>query len=418
MQKRMKVSLTALFLLGSAFFFGGTQAGDVPPDPVTNPPDPVGCPCTTIDTDIFQLTHSVDSLNFTDRVTPVLNVSGEAFAFIDGEDGPISAATRCGCGRVVVLLNQGTLNEHFDDLSQLLLSSLEWLSTGGKSIGVITLNNALQEKLTSFLNGTCFDIEDTTVAEIENCTYDILIVRTKVTYTPEELETIVAAVKSGKSLLLVTQRVGNNDNNLPQSFGITITDVSTSTVANITSPSQPDPTDCMPTMVDYGNKEPAEIKSIANNGFVVQEGIGAAYYGKGRVLLIGHQAILRNRDLSRENIDFIKEAISFVQDCNNCSCEIGYMMRGTPFKRLSKTLSDEGIDVPAVEITEDEMCTSCCVGINLGVIRGNNVDAEAVQEYVYNGGCLILTCPDASTNVRPINDLLEPFGLEIPKRKG
>ena len=150
----------------------------------------------------------------------------------------------------------------------------------------------------------------------------------------------------------------------------------------------------------------------------MQEGIGAAYYGAGRVLLIGNQAIVQNRDLARENIDFIKEAISFVQDCNNCSCEIGYMMRGTPFKRLSKTLSDEGIDVPAVEITEDEMCTSCCVGINLGVIRGNNVDAEAVQEYVYNGGCLILTCPDASTNVRPINDLLEPFGLEIPKRKG
>ena len=174
----------------------------------------------------------------------------------------------------------------------------------------------------------------------------------------------------------------------------------------------------MAIMVDYGNKEPAEIKSIADNGFVVQEGIGAAYFGAGRVLLIGNQAIVQNRDLARENIDFIKEAISFVQDCNNCSCEIGYMMRGTPFKRLSKTLSDEGINVPAVEITEDEMCTSCCVGINLGVIRGNNVDAEAVHVYVYNGGCLILTCPDASTNVRPINDLLEPFGLEIPKRKG
>ena len=399
----MKVPLTALLLLGSVFFFGDVQAN---------------CPCTTFDTDIFKLVHSVDSLNITNRVTPVLDVSDDAFAFIDGADGPIAAAARCGCGRVVVLLNQGTLNAHFDDLSQLVLCSLEWLTTGGKSIGVIALNNALKRQLTTFLNGTCFDIEDTTVAEVENSTYDILIVRASMTYTPEELETIVAAVKSGKSLLLVPQRAGRNDNDLPQSFGITITDSSTPVVANITSPDQPDPTDCMSTMVDYGNKEPAEIKSIADNGFVVQEGIGAAYYGKGRVLLIGQQAIFQNRGLSRKNTDFIKEAISFVQDCNNCSCEIGYMMRGTPFRRLSKTLSDEGCDVPAVEITKDEMCTSCCIGINLGVIRGNNVDAEAVQEYVYNGGCLILTCPDASTNVRPINDLLEPFGLEIPKRKG
>ena len=379
-----------------------------------------GCPCSTTESDIVELLIGVEGLDLTEAgQTPVLEVSGDAFSFLDGDDGPVFAATRAGCGKVVVSATQETFIDAGTPAIPLMLSILNWLSSaGGKEIGILRLSQDATTILTVLLEDTCYNV--TTIPEDQRTNldpYDILISHSRIDYDSMVDAAVVEAVNAGKSLFLLT-RTRRNNNDLSGAFGITITDELTDVNVNVTLPSQPDPTDCMSTMVDYGNKEPAEIKSIADNGFVVQEGIGAAYYGAGRVLLIGNQAIIQNRDLSRKNIDFIKEAISFVQDCNNCSCEIGYMMRGTPFRRLSKTLSDEGCDVPAVEITEDEMCTSCCVGINLGVIRGNNVDAEAVQVYVYNGGCLILTCPDASTNVRPINDLLEPFGLEIPKRKG
>ena len=380
-----------------------------------------GCPCSTTESDIAELLKGFErNVDLTGvSQTPVLEVSGDAFSFIEGDDGPVFVATRAGCGKVVVAATQTIFTAYNSSERPLVVNILNWLSSaGGKEIGILRLSQDATTILTQVVEDTCYNV--TTIPDDQRTNldpYDILISHTRIDYDSMVDAAVVEAVNAGKSLYLFT-RTRRNNNDLSEAFGITITDTLTDVNVNVTPPSQPDPTDCMPTMVDYGNKEPAEIKSIADNGFVVQEGIGAAYYGAGRVLLIGNQAILQNRDLARENIDFIKEAISFVQDCNNCSCEIGYMMRGTPFKRLSKTLSDEGIDVPAVEITEDEMCTSCCVGINLGVIRGNNVDAEAVQEYVYNGGCLILTCPDASTNVRPINDLLEPFGLEIPKRKG
>ena len=405
----MRVLLAALFLT-VVIFLPGVSGEDVEG----------GCPCSTTESDIAELLSGVEGLDLTDvGQTPVLEVSGDAFSFLDGDDGPVFAAARSGCGKVVVSASRETFIDVGVPAIPLTLSILNWLSSaGGKEIGILRLSQVVTTVLTVLLEDTCYNV--TTIPDDQRTNldpYDILISHTRIDFDSMVDAAVVEAVNAGKSLFLIT-RTRRNNNDLSEAFGITITNALTDLNVNVTPPSQPDPTDCMPTMVDYGNKEPAEIKSIADNGFVVQEGIGAAYYGAGRVLLIGNQAILRNRDLARENIDFIKEAISFVQDCNNCSCEIGYMMRGTPFKRLSKTLSDEGIDVPAVEITEDEMCTSCCVGINLGVIRGNNVDAEAVHVYVYTGGCLILTCPDASTNVRPINDLLEPFGLEIPKRKG
>ena len=407
----MSVFLAALFLT-VAIFLPGVRTGDVV--------EGGGCHCSTTYSDIAELLKGFERIDFTGfGQTPVLEVSGDAFPFVEGDDGPVFVATRSGCGKVVVAGAQQIFTAFNSSERPLAVNILNWLSSaGGKEIGILRLSQDATTILTQAVEDTCFNV--TTIPDDQQTNldpYDILISHTRIDYDSMVDAAVVEAVNAGKSLFLFT-RTRRNNNDLSGAFGITITNTLTGVNVNVTPPSQPDPTDCMPTMVDYGNKKPAEIKSIADNGFVVQEGIGAAYYGAGRVLLIGNQAILQNRDLARENINFIKEAISFVQDCNNCSCEIGYMMRGTPFKRLSKTLSDEGIDVPAVEITEDEMCTSCCVGINLGVIRGNNVDAEAVQEYVYNGGCLILTCPDASTNVRPINDLLEPFGLEIPKRKG
>ena len=406
----MRVLLTALFLT-VVIFPPGAQS--------SLPVEEKGCPCSTTESDTVELLNGVERLDFTEAgQTPVLEVSGDAFSFVEGDDGTVFAATRAGCGKVVVGAKQEAFTTPNSSALPLALSILNWLSSaGGKEIGILRLSRDLTTVLTALLEDTCYNV--TTIPEDQRTNldpYDILISHSRIDYDSMVDAAVVEAVNAGKSLFLFT-RAPSNNNDLSGAFGITITVARSDVNVTITPPSQPDPTDCMPTMVDYGNKEPAEIKSIADNGFVVQEGIGAAYYGAGRVLLIGNQAIIQNRGLSRDNIDFVKEAINFVQDCNNCSCEIGYMMRGTPFRRLSKTLSDEGCDVPAVEITEDEMCTSCCVGINLGVIRGNNVDAEAVQEYVYNGGCLILTCPDASTNVRPINDLLEPFGLEIPKRK-
>ena len=405
----MREFLTPLFLT-VVVLLPGAQTGDVVDG---------GCPCSTTESDIAELLNGIERIDFAGGQTPVLEVSGDAFPFVEGDDGPVFVATRSGCGKVVVSASQDTFTGSNSSDHSLAVNILNWLSSaGGKEIGILRLSQDATTLLIMELEDTCYNV--TTIPDDQRTNldpYDILISHTRIDFDSMVDAAVVEAVNAGKSLFLFT-RTRRNNNDLSGAFGITITDTLTGVNVNVTPPSQPDPTDCMPTMVDYGNKEPAEIKSIADNGFVVQEGIGAAYYGAGRVLLIGNQAIVQNRDLARENIDFIKEAISFVQDCNNCSCEIGYMMRGTPFKRLSKTLSDEGIEVPAVEITEDEMCTSCCVGINLGVIRGNNVDAEAVQEYVDNGGCLILTCPDASTNVRPINDLLEPFGLEIPKRKG
>ena len=407
----MRVLLAALFLTVVIFPPGARTGEDV---------EEGGCPCSTTVSDTVELLIGVERLDFTESgQTPVLEVSGDAFSFVEGVDGPVFAATRAGCGKVVVSASQDTFTASNSSERPLVINILNWLSSaGGKEIGILRLSQDATTVLTDLLEDSCYNV--TTIPEDQRTNldpYDILISHSRIDFDSTVDAAVVEAVNAGKSLFLFT-RTRRNNNDLSGAFGITITNELTDVNVNVTPPSQPDPTDCMQTMVDYGNKEPAEIKSIADNGFVVQEGIGAAYYGAGRVLLIGNQAILQNRGLSRKNIDFIKEAISFVQDCNNCSCEIGYMMRGTPFRRLSKTLSHEGCDVPAVEITEDEMCTSCCVGINLGVIRGNNVDAEAVQEYVYNGGCLILTCPDASTNVRPINDLLEPFGLEIPKRKG
>ena len=406
----MRVFFAALFLTVMIF----------PPGVRTGEDVEEGCPCSNNEYDIAELLNGVEGLDLTEvGQTPVLEVSENAFSFVVGDDGPAFAATRAGCGKVVVSGSQETFIASNRSARPVALSILNWLSSaGGKEIGILRLGQDATNLLNAMLEGTCYNM--TTIPDDQRTNldpYDILISHTRIDFDSMVDAALVEAVNAGKSLFLFT-RTRRNNNDLSEAFGITITDMLTDVNVTFPPPIYPDPTNCMPTMVDYGNKEPAEIKSIADNGVVVQEGIGAAYYGAGRVLLIGNQAILQNRDLARENINFIKEAISFVQDCNNCSCEIGYMMRGTPFKRLSKTLSDEGIDVPAVEIIEDEMCTSCCVGINLGVIRGNNVDAEAVQEYVYNGGCLILTCPDASTNVRPINDLLEPFGLEIPKRKG
>ena len=407
----MRVLLAALFLTVVIF----------PPGAQSSLPVKEGdCPCSTTESDTVELLKGIERLDFTGvGQTPVLEVSGDAFSFLEGDDGPVFAATRAGCGKVVVSASQETFTASNRSAHPLALNILNWLSSaGGKEIGILRLSQDATTILTALLKDTCYNV--TTIPEDQRTNldpYDILISHSRIDYDSTVDTAVVEAVNAGKSLFLFP-RARRNNNDLSGAFGITITNELTDVNVTITPPSQLHPAYCMQTMVEYGNKEPAEIKSIADNGFVVQEGIGAAYYGAGRVLLIGNQAIVQNRDLSRKNIDFIKEAINFVQDCNNCSCEIGYMMRGTPFRRLSKTLSDEGCDVPAVEITEDEMCTSCCVGINLGVIRGNNVDAEAVQEYVYNGGCLILTCPDASTNVRPINDLLEPFGLEIPKRKG
>ena len=107
-----------------------------------------------------------------------------------------------------------------------------------------------------------------------------------------------------------------------------------------------------------------------------------------------------------------------MQDCNNCSCELGYLVGGKPFKKLRKYLAKEGIDMPVAKISMNEICTSCCVGMSLAAIRHDTADLNTIiQEYVYKGGCLILTYPNVPTKTKHINTLIEPFGLQIMKER-
>jgi hypothetical protein len=377
------------------------------------------CPCSTAENDASELLFDIESVNLTEAgQAPVLELSGDAFPFIEGDDGTVCAAVRSGCGKVVVCGSQEAFIGAGDDIKPLLSNTFKWLgSNGGKRVCVLSLGGNLRPIVEGALNNTCFTITDPpSRTELDDC--DILILQTRTNLNNPTNNAVIDAVKGGKALFLIT-RLSNNVNELPEEFGITITETLTDVEYTVPPPELCDPSEAITTEVDFGKFEPGEIASIADNGFVPQEGIGASYYGTGRVLVVGNQALFQRGSTFRENTDFICEALSWVQDCNkNCSCEVGYMMRGTPFVRMSTYLKQIDKDVPAVEITPDEMCTTCCVGINLGVVRGDNVDAEAVQEYVYNGGCLILTCPNAATNIRPINDLLEPFGLEIPQRKG
>ena len=410
-RERMKKILTTL-ILATAILIKDARAGT----PVAEADDT--CPCTTTETDMHDLLLGVDSFDLTAAgQTPVLEVSGDAFSVIEGDDGPVFAASRYGCGKVVVSASQEAIKSFGLDGNQVFSNILKWLaSAGGKTIGILSLRNEFRTALMASFNGSCFTIMSVT-SRTDLEPYDILVAQTRTDFRESIDQAIIAAVEAGKSLFLLT-RPSRNNNDLSGTFGITITEMLTDVNATVTPPELPDPSECITTEVDFGDFEPGKIESTADNGFVPQEGIGASYYGTGRVLVVGNQALFQRGSTFRDNTDFITEALSWVQDCNNCSCEVGYMMRGTPFVRMSKYLEQIDKDVPAVEITPDEMCTTCCVGINLGVVRGDNVDAEAVQEYVYNGGCLILTCPNAATNIRPINDLLEPFGLEIPLRKG
>ena len=403
-------ALLCVFLLIYTNFFQGVKGivGSTGPN----------CQCGTPASDSYKLLFGVRTLNLTSGAkTAVLQVTGDAFSFLEGENGPVFAAARYGCGKVAVVGSQEELLRRSPNVQPVMLTSiLRWLSsTGGKKIGILSLHGKLRGLIAAFHADTRYTVTNV-ASRFDVEPYDILIAQTRTNFNNKVNRGILEAVKAGKSLLLVT-RLSRNINELSQTFGITITDTLTDVNVAINPPELPDPSECITTEVDFGDFKPGEITSIADNGFVPQEGIGASYYGIGKVLVIGNQALFQRGSTFRENTDFITEALSWVQDCNNCSCEVGYMMRGTPFVRMSKYLEQMGKDVPAVEITPDEMCTTCCVGINLGVVRGDNVDAKAVQGYVYNGGCLILTCPNAATNIRPINDLLEPFGLEIPLRK-
>ena len=351
-----------------------------------------------------------------------LDVSPPAIPVLIDNGSVLVATSRyfCGepearrdCGKVVVSGKHTILFKK--GFSTLVTNIINYLLPADdlRNICVLPgLNDKVLSRLSELYNDTCYNVVSVTdvLTEVKDCA--VIIASASVVFTEDEDSAILDAVCDGAGLLVVGKRGANND--LTTRFGITFRTVRTERVTssgvNINLVPIP-PQQCLLGVLD-SEETPCNITSNSELATVPTEGIGVAYYGAGRVSVVGNQAILTNPDLFSRNSDYIQRLLAFTsQSKQYCNCSLGCFSRCTTFEQFSSNYANEfNVTLPVVEITE--ACGTCCVGLNLRDV--DSIDAEGLYAYVRDGGCLITTCRNSRRyDTVAINAFLGPFGLQV-----
>ena len=345
-----------------------------------------------------------------------LDVSPPAIPVLNDNGSVLVAASRyscdgVSCGKVVVSGKHTILFKK--GFSTLVTNIINYLLPADdlRNICILPgLNDKVLSHLSELYNDTCFNVVSVTdvLTEVKDCA--AIIASASTVYTEDEISAILDAVCYGGGLLVVGKRRAKN--NLTSEVGITFRTgrgVGSSGVNTSLVPISPQ--QCLSGVLELG-ETPCIITSNSELATVPAEGIGVAYYGAGRVSIIGNQAILTDPDLFSRNSDYIQRLLAFTsQSKENCNCSLGCFQRCTTFEQFSLNYANEfNVTLPVVEITE--ACGTCCVALSLRDV--DRIDADALYAYVRDGGCLILTCRNSRRyDIVAINAFLRPFGLEV-----
>lgn len=374
-----------------------------------------GGPPLTCDNDQYTILAGMGDVTFPKTNFIPLNVSPPAIPVLIDNGSVLVAASRylcdgVACGKVVVSGKQNILIKK--GFSTLVTNIINYLLPADdlRNICVLPgLNDKVLSRLSELYNDTCYNVVSVTdvLTEVKDCA--VIIASASVVYTEDEDSAILDAVCNGAGLLVVGKRGANND--LTTNVGITFrTERAKSSGVNINLVPIP-PQQCLLGVLD-SEETPCNITSNSELATVPTEGIGVAYYGAGRVSVVGNQAILTNPDLFSRNSDYIQRLLAFTsQSKQYCNCSLGCFSRCTTFEQFSSNYANEfNVTLPVVEITE--ACGTCCVGLNLRDV--DSIDAEGLYAYVRDGGCLITTCRNSRRyDTVAINAFLGPFGLQV-----
>ena len=344
-----------------------------------------------------------------------LDVSFPALPVIRDNGSVLVATARSGCGKVVVIGKMTPLYKK--GFEKLLTNCINYLvpADDRNTFCILPgLNPKVIGHVAQLYNDTCFDVVQVNdiLGEVEQCA--VIVASGSEKYTDDEDAAILEAVSDGAGLLVAGKVGANND--LTESVGITFITgkenrVTSNGVDMDLSPT--DPNQCITIQPDYGGETPCNITSIGDRAFVPVEGIGAGYYGAGRIAIIGDQAMLTNLFEAQNNRFLLQQVMTFVSQSKvTCNCTMGCFSRCRRFELFSENYETEfGVTIPVKEVTET--CGTCCIALNLRDI--DIVDTNMLHAYVTDGGCLFLTCNDRRNlyDVDAINEFLLPFGFEI-----